>query len=189
MEILTLLDPSTVDPTASHSTDNSGLTPALVSAAMAGTNPIGMSLLMRRVCGTVEADTGILRLQLIVIREAKRLKWKYERSDTLKLLTDLCIWEYTNSAICGKCDGSGVIVHEDQVTRSECRKCKGSGYAQNGATLRSNWLDVSRNTYYKTWEKRRAHISELFNEMLPEYEYAAGKHIKYRLRRVVESGT
>lgn len=144
---------------------------------------------MRRVCGTTEADKGILKLQLIVIREAKRLKWKYERSMTLKLLTDLCIWEYTNSAICGKCDGSGVIVHEDKVTRDECRKCKGSGYAQNGVTLRSNWLEVSRNTYYKTWEKRRAHIADLFNEMLPEYEYAAGKHIKSRLRRVVESDT
>ena len=188
MQILTILEPSTTDlePT-SHSTDNTGLTAALVSAAMAGANPIGISLLKRTVCGSRQADTGILKLRSVVLDEAKRRQWKYESEKRINLLSDLCVLEFTNMPLCKTCYGSKVVISAENVTREECPTCKGTGNGEFTATSRAQWLEVSRNTYYKTWDKRRLHINKIFDDILPEYLYSAKKHIRYRLRKVIES--
>ena len=188
MEILTILNPGSIDlePT-SRRTDHGGLTAAIVSAAMAGANPIGLTLLKRRVTDATDADQGILRLRSIVIKEAKRRKWKYSHIKRLKLLSDLCVWEYTHLPVCRMFQGSTYIYHVDLITREACPKCEGTGNGENAVVSRAYYLGVSRNTYYKTWDKRRAHIAKLFEEMLPDYEFYAGRHIRKYLRRTIES--
>jgi hypothetical protein len=188
MEILTILNPGSIDlePT-SRRTDHGGLTAALVSAAMAGANPIGLTLIKRRVTDATDSDTGILKLRSIVKDEAKRRKWKYEHEKRLNLLSDLCVWEYTHRPVCRMCHGSTYIYHVDLITRETCPKCEGTGNGENAVVSRAYYLGVSRNTYYKTWERRRECISKLFEEILPDYEFYAGRHIRKYLRRTVES--
>jgi len=141
---------------------------------MSGANPIGLTVLKRRVTGSVDADTGIKKLRSIVIDEAKRKHWQFQRIKTIKLLSDLCLTEYANQAKCKICEGTQF------VDGQECPKCRGKGYSEHKMTSRAVFLEVSRTTYYKTWEKRRAHIELLFNELLPDYEYYAQRHI-YKL--------
>ena len=198
MEILTILNPGSIDlePT-SRRTDRGRLTAALVSAAMAGANPIGVTLLKRRVTDATDSDRGILKLRGIVESEAKTKKWKYEHEKRINLLSDLCVWEYTHPPKCKSCDGSGRVLFEaaledlkvsslqellETLVFEECPECKGTGNGDNTVVSRAHYIGVSRKTYYKTWENRRAHIAKLFNEMLPDYEFYALRHIKKYLR-------
>ena len=177
MELLTILLPGSIDlePT-SRRTDKDGLSAALVSTAMVGANPIGVTLLKRRVTDATDSDTGILKLRSIVRGEAKHRKWQYLRVKTLDLLSDLVVFEYTHQAKCKACNGT------EYIDGKECDKCHGTGYRDYSATARANYLGVSRTSYYKTWCKRREIIENLFNDMLPDCEYYARRHIFKLLR-------
>ena len=198
MEILTILNPGSIDlePT-SRRTDHDGLSAALVSAAMASANPIGVTLLKRRVIDATDSDTGIFKLRSIVKDEARHRKWRFEHEKRLNLLTDLCVWEYTHPPKCKSCEGSGIVLFEaaldgikvksleellEKLVFEECPDCKGSGEGDNTVVSRAEYLEVSRPVYYKTWERRRQYIAQLFSEMLPDYEFYAWRHIKKYLR-------
>ena len=179
MELLTILNPGIIgdwEPT-SRRTDNSGLTPALVDAAMAGANPIGIMLLKMRVCGNTGRDRGRKRIEVIVKQEAIDRNWKLSDKKLIRL-TDLCVWEYVNPAKCRICHGSGKVSENNVILANECPLCEGSGEGRHVNTHRAEFLGVSRTSYYKIYDKKRAHLDDLLNQILPDYEHAAVRHIK-----------
>ena len=182
MEILTILDPSSVDWTGmARSTDNQGLNSALVSAALSGTNPIGLSLIEMRVRGLRMSHTGISKVNQMVLDESQRRNWKINR-EKLRRLTELCLIEYTNPPLCRICHGSGKVSHNNVIIDNQCPLCEGTGQGKYANSHRAHFVGVSRNTWYKSYDKKRAHIEQLFSDILPDFEHTAIKHIKDLLR-------
>lgn len=177
MELLTVLIPSSVDlePT-SHRTDRNGLTAALVSAAMAGADPIGVMILMRRITDDTSAHKAAYkRLLKGVIRIAKENKWKIDKNDNkIKELLNLCLYEYIHPVKCPTCRGTGYYRYK------ECDTCNGTtNYVFNNAQ-RAYFVGVHRSNWPRVWQSRHKQVTDYLSKALPDHESRANSRL-YKL--------
>jgi len=177
MQILTILEPSTTDlePT-SHSTDNTGLTAALVSAAMAGANKPGLELLIGQVCG--RADISALHDVFYpeVESTAKRLNWRLRASDAARAgcLLRIVIVETLLDKKCPSCRGTKYSKIEPS---KHCRTCKGTGVWVMHDFAKAEYIGISPAAFSKTWIERQEELKYLLGRRI----YQAVRRIKLNL--------
>lgn len=178
MEILTILNPGSIDlePT-SRRTDKDGLSAALVSAAMAGADEIGVMVLMRRVGGDTSAyKEAYIRLTKGVIRVAKQNKWKLTNCDKVKDLLNLCLYEYIHPIKCPTCRGTGFYRYK------ECPTCLGTTNYTLNDTQRAQAIGVHRSNWRRTWAIRHKQVTDYLTIALPDHESRALSRI-YKLMK------
>lgn len=180
MQILTILEPSTTDlePT-SHSTDNTGLTAALVSAAMAGANPIGVNMLKAAICNDRTALDALYRQFYAVLRHlSDKRGWKYREKEKmpqrLRTMADMAIYEIIVKPPCPSCKGAK---HDPENPSHKCAACNGVGRKQDSGRKYARTLEIDESTWRNTWEARYFE----FIQFVQEHEYSAKRLIRKRL--------
>jgi len=177
-ELLKLLNPKSIR------MDGAGggipmLTVDDVNAACAGADQLGLDILLAKICSDrQQQDKTFDRLYLEILSIASNHHWKIkgERTDKLKRLTQLIIYELIESPRCPKCHGV-------QYNRNmkPCMACQGTGYYRIKDSQRAKVLGINRSTWNRVWSFRYAQV--LSN--ISQHETAAldsmSKKLKYRL--------
>ena len=178
MQILTILEPSTTDlePT-SHSTDNTGLTAALVSAAMAGANPIGVNMLKAAYAGDRTAHKALYgQFYDVLISLAKIQRWKFrekaKKELRLRALVDIAMFDIIVAIPCPECKGSKL----DPI-KKPCPVCRGIGKRRITGIDFAAVLGIDESTWRKTWEPRYSEFVQILQENL----YDSRRYIYKRL--------
>lgn len=175
MEILTLLNPSTINPDSTGGLPE--LTAADLSACLAGCDNVGLMIIFRRVMGDQSKHKKAYeRLQKAVFRFADQNKWKISKNDQkLTNLTNLCLLEYTNPLKCPTCNGTGMYRYK------ECNTCKGSTNYVLTDSQRAEIIGIHRSNWKRNWKLRHKELTDFFSEILPDYEYRVKKKFYKRL--------
>lgn len=179
MEILTLLDPSTVDATASHSTDNSGLTAALVSGATAGANSIGLNMLFATVNGDRKALEYLYEqfygvLTLLSDKQGWKYREKEKMPQRLRIMAEIAVYEIIIKQRCPTCKGSK---KSPENPAEDCETCNGVGRKHETGRGYARAIGINESTWRNTWEARYFE----FIQLVQEHEYSAKRLIRKRL--------
>ena len=180
MELLTILLPGSIDlePT-SRRTDKDGLSAALVSAAMAGANPIGLNMLKAAYAGDTDAERA-LHEQFYTAAEtlAKIQRWKFREKDKkekrLRLLVDIAMLDIIASIHCPLCKGAK---QNPDNPAEKCPKCDGNGSRRYTGRAFARALNMNEANWRNTWERRYYDLVQL----LQEKQHDARRHIQRKL--------
>ena len=163
MEILTILEPSTVnlEPT-SRRTDKLGLTASDVAAALAGANKAGLALLLGQICGTSEYNAIYGLFWPETIKLANRLNWRTDEPTLVRMgrLLDIVLSESILSKKCPSCRGTKYSFINPA---DPCPTCKGTGLNINFDYLKAQYLEISDRAWRKTWRERERDIKALLD--------------------------
>ena len=185
MEILTILNPSSIDlePT-SRRTDHDGLSAALVSAAMAGADPIGVNMLKSSVAGDRTAQKALYsQFDAVVSVLCKKNGWRFRQKDKkavrLVRMAEMAVLDIVIRVPCPKCKGERYELDANNIpdTTKPCSKCEGIGARRVQEQDYAKALGIDESTWRGTWQNR---YNELLRE-LQEREYDARRYIKRKL--------
>ena len=185
MEYITILIPGSIDlePT-SRRTDKDGLTASILSAAMAGADPVGVNMLKGSIAGDRDAQKALYGqfyavVSDLCIKNGWRFREKGKKSVRLTRMAELAVLDLVVRLPCQVCKGAGYEIDEKgQADLSKtCPKCEGVGARRGRNKDYASIIGISESTWRGTWESR---YSDLIQE-LQEREYSAKRYIKRRL--------
>lgn len=174
-ELLKLLNPRGV-----QLTDTGGSVPLITSddinAACSGADPIGLDVLLIKVCNDRQAQRrAFYSLYQEVIQLAVDQRWKIRErgEEKLRSLTQLVIFELTNKPRCPKCNGT-------KYTRNfkPCKVCGGTGFYKIKESQRAKALNVAPSTWARVWAYRYGEVLSL----ITTHEVDALKSISEKLK-------
>ena len=187
IEILTKLNPRISQIDNIGISTAGGLSSADISAACARCSPIGYLALKRRVIGDNTTCEGYYELYAKVIKLAIKHKWevrpKSQRVPKFRALLNLCLSDYFEISRCRPCKGSGKkATDKEGIMFRTCQACDGTGNKPKNDSTRARALDVSKSTYSRSWHKRYNQVMTMFDNLIPNHEYRATRHVKRMLR-------
>ena len=174
-ELLTLLDPKSARlEYAGHGTG--ALTKTDVIAAMAGADALGLELLMAHVCNDRQAQSQAFyalynRVMSLAIDQGWQMKSKRGQA-RVRSLTQLAIFEHTNTPRCPACNGT-----KYNRNMRQCKPCEGTGYIKIRDSHRARAMGINPSSWKRYWAGRYADVEQIISEC----EYLALREIRKRL--------
>jgi hypothetical protein len=155
------------------------LTAAMISASLAGADPVGLLVLRWRV-GHKIPSSGYWMLLTAISGIASKEGWKVPKKDigkerTIRLM-EVCLDDYALPVRCPVCHGTG-----ENELHKDCTKCEGTGNKNRSNNSRAKQIGVHRSTFMRSWKPKYHVIMNYFMDTLHEHEYLASKEIKKKL--------
>jgi len=159
MQFLTKLNPKTVNLTPIGG--NSELSPADIAACCAGANEAGLNLLIMQVCGQGEYKAIYESFLPAVLRLALRLKWSQKAAGLARLdkFVRIMLCETISDRKCPSCRGTKFSLIDPSKA---CRTCRGTGVYVLPDSVKAELMNISKQSYSKTWVKREREVKDLF---------------------------
>lgn len=175
-ELLKLLNPRTAR------IDGAGggvpeITVSDVNAACAGSDSIGLDLLLAKICDDRTARHRVFyQLYQEITQLAANHHWKIreEREEKIRGLTQLVVFELTSMPRCPKCKGT-----KYNKRLRPCNSCDGTGFYSIRSVQRAKALGVTPSTWQRVWAYRHAEVMALAEN----HEASALKNIGAKLKR------
>lgn len=148
-----------------------------INAACAGADSLGLDILLARICADKTAQhRAFYSLYQEVIQLAVDRQWRIREKGDEKLrgLTQLAIFELTDSHRCPKCKGTGY-----NKRLRPCRSCGGTGFYNVRPIQRAKALGIAASTWQRVWAYRFADVMAL----MATHEASALKVIGCKLKR------
>ena len=185
MEYLTVLIPGSIDlaPT-SRRTDKDGLTAALISAAMAGADPVGINMLKTAITGDRTAQRALYSQFYAVVNDlCVKGGWRFRQKDKKALrltrMAEMAVLDIVVRIPCPQCKGERYELDSNNRpdVSKPCQKCHGIGARRVQEQDYAKTLEIDESTWRGTWQAR---YNDLLRE-LQEREYDARRYIKRKL--------
>ena len=161
-EILTRTNPKTTNLTGAGG-GATEITPSDIMAACTGTDPLGLEMVMVKVCGDRSRQGKVFYgIYNHVITLACRHGWKSPKGkERFRALTQLAMFEVVNGIVCPICQGR----KRDPFNKTKpCKACRATGKLLILEDDRAKALSISRTAWYKTWIYRYEKIKEIIEQ-------------------------
>lgn len=175
MEILTLLNPSTINPDSTGGLPE--LTAADLSACLAGANTNGTELLLNRVAGLKISEKALfINLFIDVLRMAHRNGYKLtnKKAKRLEQLLTIALYEHLSGQICPSCKGTKYSLIDPS---KPCSTCRGTGKYRLSDSQRAQVIGIKK----QSWR----HWNDIYTDieiLLQSREYQVIKKLKKMLK-------
>ena len=174
-ELLKLMNPKTTR------MDGAGggvptLTTDDINAACAGADQIGLDMLLAKVCTDRQAQKrAFYSLYQDIVQIAVDRHWKIREKgqDKIRSLTQLIIFELTNTPRCSKCNGT-----KFNRNLKPCKPCDGTGFYRIKDAQRARALDINPSTWQRVWAYRYADVLSVIATHEAEALRTIGKKLK-----------
>jgi hypothetical protein len=152
------------------------LTPAMISAACSGADPVGLDLLLAQICQNRACQIkAFYPIYLGIVALALNNGWKMrEKQDRLRSLSQLAVFEATNDQACPRCKGTK---YDPRRPTKACTPCRGTGKYRIKDYQRAAAIGVSTKVWSVVWQPRYIEI-EIY---IGEQKYKALKEIRKKL--------
>jgi len=176
--ILTRLNPKGSDIGRVGYSTAGGLTSADISAACAGANAVGETILLAKICGDrCVQDPLFYKMYTEVIDLATKQGWKAKKrgEDKIRSVLQLAIYESVTQYVCPVCRGTK---WSRKDPTKPCTPCRGTGKWRISDTDKAAVTGISKTAWSKLWRYRYEDIVL----MLENYEHQAKVSILNKLR-------
>jgi len=138
----------------SDSGGKSELTTSDIAAACSGSDKLGLSVLLLKVCDDRSAQEPFFyRLYNRITDLATKQKWKTDKrgDDRIRSVMQLALFEKIAEKKCPTCNGTR---YDPFDPTKKCEQCKGSGEWLLEDRDRAHAIGVSKQAWSKTWTNR-----------------------------------
>jgi hypothetical protein len=175
MEILTLLNPSTINPDSTGGLPE--LTAADVSACLAGANTNGTELLLNRVAGLRVSEKALfisLFVDTLRIMRRNGHKLTNKKAKRVEQLLAIALHEHLSGQICPSCKGTKYSLIDPS---KPCSTCRGTGKYRLSDAQRSQILGIKK----QSWPHWRDIYTDI-EVLLQTREYQVIKKLRKMLK-------
>lgn len=151
------------------------LTVSDLNAAISHCHPLGIEMLLNRVCGEDKASE---RAHGHLLKEVESLAkhWRVrDKENRLAALSSLAIFETNSTPVCPACKG-----RKFNRFHRPCAPCKGEGKYIIRDSHRARALGVSHSTWSRVWNARYTEVLQLISDRegraLREIHHKIGRH-------------
>jgi hypothetical protein len=168
LQILTIMNAKGIDMMSAGRGTKPGISSAEVSAALAGVDPVGATIIKRKYQGLSDQDEGFSVLYGRLVRHLDRLEWenvnKALATGQVRRILDIVLDDLCIDYHCRSCRGIGKTPEGKGVVMRTCRTCKGERFRPRMDKTRAKLLRVSPAEYSRVWRKRHKEVSEFLTD-------------------------
>jgi hypothetical protein len=169
LQILTIMNAKSIDMMSAGRGTKPGISSAEVSAALAGGDAVGATIIKRKYQGLSDQDEGFNVLYGRLVRHLDGLEWenvnKALATGQIRRILDIVLDDLCIDYHCRVCHGTGKVAEaKGSVVMRTCRSCKGERFKTRLDKTRAKLLRVSPAEYSKIWRTRHGQVSDFLTD-------------------------